>query len=123
MPVYNAQQQQIGVVAIGIRTGYHLSGDDRKPMDHLLDYHLAALSGSLGTFFLVRRLKHIMFGFEPYEIANLFEQRDAMLQSIKEGVIAADNQSHITIVNSEAKRLLQLSGSAEDMVLDCASQH
>ncbi|MBF1995407.1 sensor histidine kinase [Serratia symbiotica] len=123
VPVYNAQQQQIGVVALGIAldTVYQVMSESRWIIYWTITF--AALIGSLGTFFLVSRLKRIMFGFEPYEIANLFEQRDAMLQSIKEGVIAVDNQSHITIVNSEAKRLLQLSGSAEDLVLDCASQH
>ena len=64
-----------------------------------------------------------MLGFEPYEISNLFEQRNAMLQSIKEGVIAVDNESRITIVNDEAKRLLRQSGPVENLLLEAASKH
>lgn len=75
------------------------------------------------TFFPGSALKRIMLGFEPYEISNLFEQRNAMLQSIKEGVIAVDNESRITIVNDEAKRLLRQSGPVENLLLEAASKH
>lgn len=41
------------------------------------------LVGLLGTWVFVKVLKRILFGLEPYEISNLFEQRRAMLHSIK----------------------------------------
>lgn len=45
----------------------------------------------------------------------------AMLQSIKEGIVGVDNQSRLSIVNSEAKRLLKLSDLAQDLLMNCAS--
>ncbi|HEI8864646.1 TPA: two-component system sensor histidine kinase DcuS [Serratia odorifera] len=123
VPVYDAQQQQIGVVALGIAldTVQRVIGESRWIIYWTLAF--AALVGTLGTFFLVKALKRIMLGFEPYEISNLFEQRNAMLQSIKEGVIAVDGQSRITIVNDEAKRLLRQSGPFENLLQDAASKH
>jgi hypothetical protein len=86
-PVFDARHQQIGVVAIGIS----LSKVD-KQISHsrwglLLAMLFSALVGSLGIWVLVRVLKRILFGLEPYEISTLFEQRQAMLQSLKEGLL------------------------------------
>lgn len=70
------------MVALGITldTVYQMMSESRWIIYWTITF--AALIGSLGTFFLVSRIKRIIFGFgfEPYEIANLFEQRDAMLQ-------------------------------------------
>ncbi|MFI8418139.1 sensor histidine kinase [Serratia sp. NPDC078593] len=123
VPVYNAHHQQIGVVALGIAldTVQRVVAESRWIIYWTLAF--AALVGTLGAFFLVKALKRIMLGFEPYEISNLFEQRNAMLQSIKEGVIAVDDQSRITIINDEAKRLLRQSGPFENLLLSSASKH
>ncbi|MCS4316670.1 MULTISPECIES: sensor histidine kinase [Serratia] len=122
-PVYDSERRQIGVVALGIAldTVHRVVAESRWII--YLTLAFAALVGTLGTFFLVKALKRIMLGFEPYEISNLFEQRNAMLQSIKEGVIAVDNQSRITIVNDEAKRLLRQSGPFENLLLESASKY
>lgn len=123
VPVYDAQQRQIGAVALGIAldTVQQIVGQSRWIIYWTIAF--AALVGSLGTFFLVNALKRIMLGFEPYEISNLFEQRNAMLQSIKEGVIAVDNQSRITIVNDEAKRLLGQICPQENLMEDSANPY
>lgn len=51
-----------------------------------------------------------MFGLEPFAIAQMFEERSAMLQSVKEGIVAVDNQSYITIANEEAMKIFQKAG-------------
>ncbi len=51
------------------------------------------LVGLIGTCILVNVLKKNPFRLEPYEISTLFEQRRAMLQSIKEGVVAVDDRA------------------------------
>ncbi len=61
------------------------------------------LVGLIGTCILVKVLKKILFGLEPYEISTLFEQRQAMLQSIKEGVVAVDNSGEVTLINDAAQ--------------------
>ncbi|CAM3516825.1 MULTISPECIES: sensor histidine kinase [Yersinia] len=122
-PVYDANHQQIGVVAVGISLLNIQSVIHENLWSVPWTILFGIFVGSLGTWFLVKALKRIMFGFEPYEISNLFEQRDAMLQSIKEGVIAVDTDCRITLVNHEAKRLFKQNGPLENLLLDNASKY
>ncbi|KAA8998493.1 two-component system sensor histidine kinase DcuS [Affinibrenneria salicis] len=112
-PVFNNDNKQIGVVALGIAltSVQKVINENRWMIPWTI--LAGALVGSLGTWFLVKALKRIMLGFEPFEISNLFEQRNAMLKSIKEGVIAVDTASRITIINDEAKRLFRQSAAPE----------
>src|SRR5690606_27004257 len=54
-------------------------------------------------------------GLEPYEISALFEQRQAMLQSLKEGVIAIDSQGRVTMINHTARQILLLPTHSAEM--------
>jgi len=105
-PVYNDQKQQIGVVSVGISLRNVAEQIDRSRWNMLWTVLFSILVGSLGTWVLVRILKRILFGFEPYEISSLFEQRQAMLQSLKEGVIAIDHEGRVTLINHAARKML-----------------
>lgn len=63
---------------------------------------------SMAIWGLVRVLKRILFGLEPYEISALFEQRQAMLQSLREGVLAVDIHGRVTMINQTAREILLL---------------
>lgn len=63
---------------------------------------------SVAIWGLVRVLKRILFGLEPYEISALFEQRQAMLQSLREGVMAVDMHGRVTMINHTAREILLL---------------
>lgn len=52
----------------------------------------------------------MLLGLEPYEITRLVEERQAMLASVREGVLAVDDQARITLVNPAAERLLVSTG-------------
>jgi CitB family two-component system sensor histidine kinase CitS len=43
---------------------------------------------------------------EPHEIASLYRERSAILQSIKEGIIAVDANGDITMMNDSARKIL-----------------
>jgi two-component system, CitB family, sensor kinase len=73
---------------------------------------IGLLLGIVGSVLLARRIKRQTFDLEPDEIAALLEQREAMLHGIREGTVATDQGGRITIVNDEAKRLLDLDDSA-----------
>jgi two-component system CitB family sensor kinase len=73
---------------------------------------IGLLLGIVGSVLLARRIKRQTFDLEPDEIAALLEQREAMLHGIREGTIATDQGGRITLVNDEAKRLLDLDDSA-----------
>jgi two-component system, CitB family, sensor kinase len=68
--------------------------------------------GILGSVLLARRIKRRTFGLEPDEIATLLEQREAMLHGIREGTVTTDMSGRVTLVNDEARRLLDLDDDA-----------
>ncbi|WP_065649535.1 MULTISPECIES: sensor histidine kinase [Pantoea] len=105
-PVFNAQHQQIGVVAIGISLDAVTDQINQSRWIILWTILIGALAGALGTLILVRVLKRILFGLEPYEISTLFEQRQAILNSVKEGVVAMDDRHDVTLINQAACHLL-----------------
>lgn len=111
-PVYDNQHRQIGVVAIGISLSKVAEQVNQSRWSILWTVLFGTLVGALGTYCLVRMLKRILFGLEPYEISTLFEQRQAMLQSIKEGVIAVDESAQLTLVNQAASQIFQEMGTA-----------
>jgi len=105
-PVYNARHQQIGVVAVGISLEKVEQQISRNRWDAIWLVLFSALMGALGAWALARMLKRVLFGLEPYEISALFEQRQAMLQSLREGVIAVDARGKMTMVNHTARQIL-----------------
>jgi len=65
------------------------------------------LVGLLGSLVLAKNIKKSLFGLEPFTIAKNFEERSAMLQTVREGILAVDKESYITIANEEAMRLFR----------------
>ncbi len=58
---------------------------------NLLTYlGVASVLGVAGSLLLSRRVKRQTLGMEPREITGLVENREAMLQGLKEGVVALD---------------------------------
>ncbi|WP_299998385.1 sensor histidine kinase [uncultured Cedecea sp.] len=105
-PVYNADSQQIGVVIVGISLSKVDEQINHSRWNMLWGVLFSALVGTIGCALLIYTLKRILFGFEPYEISTLFEQRQAMLQSVKEGIIAIGKQGNITLMNQTARKVL-----------------
>ena len=105
-PVYNAHAEQIGVVIVGMSLSEVDEQINRSRWNMLWGVLFSALVGTVGCALLIYTLKRILFGFEPYEISTLYEQRQAMLQSVKEGIIAIDQQGNITLMNQTARKVL-----------------
>ncbi len=109
-PVFAADGRQIGVV---------LSGTLLENLEEIVNHSrrgiyvgvgVGMLVGIFGALVLARKIKKSMFGLEPFAIAKIFEERSAMLQSVREGILAIDNESYITIVNEEAMKIFQQVG-------------
>lgn len=121
-PLYH-NGRQVGAIAVGISTAKVEAIISANLLFAYLALLFGGLVGAVGAFYLARKIKAIMFGLEPSEIASLLEQRSAMLQSIREGVIAVNAQSEITLINDEAKRLLRLSGSSDELLQEQGSKN
>lgn len=69
---------------------------------------IGALLGIAGSLLLARLIKRRTHGLEPREIAALADHREALLHSIREGVIAVGTDDVVTMVNDSARNLLGL---------------
>jgi len=108
--------RQVGAVAVGLLQ----SGVDRTVVSVRRRIALGGLfgfaAGILGAMYLGGRIKRILLGMEPQEISTLLQQRNAMLHSVREGIIGVNRELVVTIVNEEALRLFALAGSHGDLV-------
>jgi two-component system CitB family sensor kinase len=78
----------------------------------LLYLGLGAALGLLASWLLSRRIKRLTRGLEIAEIASLADHREALLHSIREGVVAVNNEGEITVLNDSAQELLDVSEPA-----------
>lgn len=120
-PIYDEHHRQIGVVSIGLELSRVTEQINNSRGSIFWSILFGVLVGLLGTWVFVKVLKRILFGLEPYEISNLFEQRQAMLHSIKEGVIAVDASGEVTLINQAAQELLDYHKSQDDAQLSTLS--
>ena len=85
----------------------------------LLTYVLVGAGvGLAGSLLISRRIKRVTFGLEPQEIRGLVEHREAMLHGLREGVVGVDLRGRLTVVNDEARRLLDLPATSEGRAVD-----
>ncbi|MRS15487.1 two-component system sensor histidine kinase DcuS [Enterobacteriaceae bacterium RIT691] len=110
-PVYDDHHRQIGVVVVGISLSKVDEQISRSRWSVVWSALFSILVGSLGIYALVRVLKRVLLGLEPAEISSLYQQRQAMLQSLKEGVMAVDAQGRVTLINHAARQILLSSSS------------
>lgn len=106
-PIYR-EQRLVGAVVVGI-----MLTDVQKSIGLIRDRILKALVfgllvGFIGAVLLARNIKQAMFGLEPIEIATILEEKQAILSSIKEGIISIDREGYVTVMNEEACKLLGL---------------
>ena len=64
---------------------------------------LGALLGVVGTFAVSRVVKRRTRGLAPTEIAMLADHREALLHSIREGVVAVGTDGRVTMMNDAAE--------------------
>jgi CitB family two-component system sensor histidine kinase MalK len=123
VPVIGSKGEQIGVVSVGI-----LLDDVQQQISQSRRIIYSAtlvgfLVGIVGALALARNIKKTMFGLEPFVIASLLEERIAMLQSVREGVLAIDRESKITLVNKEAMRIFNMAGIEGDLIGKPVNDH
>ena len=116
VPIFADTGEQLGAVAVGI------SADNIKERvkesRHIIyiGVGVGILVGIIGAILLARHIKKSLFGLEPHRIAKILEERNTMLQSVKEGIIAVDKEAKVTLINNEAKRILKKDGITEDFI-------
>jgi CitB family two-component system sensor histidine kinase MalK len=109
-PVYDDNGKQIGAVAVGISLDNLEKSVLTSHFNLLTGSLLGLFVGVLGAVLVAAYIKKTMFGLEPFAIAKILEERDTMLQSVREGIIAVDKEAAITLVNKSALRIFKKAG-------------
>ncbi|MEE1770032.1 sensor histidine kinase [Streptomyces sp. JV185] len=112
VPLRDGHQDIVGAVSVGIA---YDSVHDRLlgTIPGLLLYAGAALAvGVLAALAVSRRLQRGTHGLAFADISALLDEREAMLHSIREAVLALDARGRIRLLNDEAQRLLELDQEA-----------
>ncbi|WP_078394259.1 ATP-binding protein [Shouchella patagoniensis] len=107
-PVFNEEDEVVGVVSVGFMIDYINSIFQQGFFAFLIWLSLIFLLGLIGSRVLARSIRNDTFGLEPYQIARLYKERQAVLESVKEGLIATDQHGMVTLVNQSAKEMLFL---------------
>lgn len=108
VPIVVNDGQIIGVVSVGflIDDVENTITDYSKPVIWIA--FSALIIATIGSIILSKRIKKTMFGLEPEEIATLFKQRNAVIESVREGIIVINNEGKILIINQTAYEILSL---------------
>ncbi|WP_155590716.1 ATP-binding protein [Lysinibacillus cavernae] len=64
--------------------------------------------GIIGGIFLTKSIRKDILGLEPHEISSLYLERSAILLSIKEGILAVDQNGLLTLINHSAKEMMNI---------------
>ncbi|WP_378956741.1 DcuS/MalK family sensor histidine kinase [Pelosinus sp. sgz500959] len=115
-PIFDSDGQQVGVVLVGILSESVQAAVDNSRAAIYVAVGFGLLVGIVGSLALARNIKKSMFGLEPFAIAKIFEERSAMLQTVREGILAVDKGSHITVANEEAMRIFRQVGILDDPI-------
>ena len=108
VPIFANSGKVIGVVSVGYLQETVESVTEGYLQRVLLWVFGLFLFGGIGTWLIARNVKQSIFGLEPVEIARLFRERNAILDSIREGVVAINNKGQVTMLDHEAAKILKI---------------
>ena len=113
VPIVNADNNIIGIVSVGyLDENIHQIIVDRRAIIFTSNVILL-IFGVLVAVLLARNFKRAIFGLEPRQIGRMFYERSAILSSIREGIVAINNDGHITMINQAARKTLELSADQD----------
>jgi two-component system CitB family sensor kinase len=108
VPIKNDNGDVIGIVSVGFLLEDIESAIGAYQEKVVLIIILALVFGVVGAIGVSRYLKRVILGLEPEEIAALYIQRNAVLESVREGIVAIDRNNKVTMMNKAAIRILEL---------------
>ena len=108
VPIFANSGKVIGVVSVGYLQETVESVTEGYLQRVLLWVFGLFLFGGIGTWLIARNVKQSIFGLEPVEIARLFRERNAILDSIREGVVAINDKGQVTMLDHEAAKILKI---------------
>ncbi|MEU1074227.1 MULTISPECIES: sensor histidine kinase [unclassified Streptomyces] len=118
VPLRDAGGAIVGAVSVGIEYD-SVRARLLAAIPGLLAYAGGALAaGALAAYLISRRIQKQTRDLAFSDISALLAEREAMLHSIREGVVALDRGGRVRLLNDEAQRLLGVGPEAAGRPLD-----
>ncbi|MTH55690.1 GHKL domain-containing protein [Bacillus mangrovi] len=100
-------QEVAGVVTVEFSKS-EMNANIAGKIASLVLYTLPVLAaGIIGSVLLARNIRKDTLGLEPNEIAALYRDREAILSSLSEGIIALDQKGRVTMMNPAAEQFFR----------------
>ncbi|MDQ0734313.1 sensor histidine kinase [Arthrobacter agilis] len=113
VPVVDGDGTVRAMVASGITVDRAaIARNAQLPLVALIALGSLAL-GALASFLLSRRLRHATLGMGPADLSRSFVFYDAVLHSVREGLLLTDAAGRLVLYNDQAARLLGLDGTQD----------
>jgi two-component system CitB family sensor kinase len=114
-PVPGRGEQVVALVAVGI-TIRSISGElaDRLPPVFGVG-GAALLVGVAGSWLISARLRRQTRGIAPAELSHMFDYHEAVLHSVREGLVLVGADERVVLCNDAARELLGLSEEQGDI--------
>lgn len=109
VPVFDAEtQKEIGfIVVASLMTD--IASQRREIYEaHFRTFLLILATGLLAAWLTARGIKKTLLGYEPEQLSKFFLERDEVLNSLEEGIVAVDAAGYITLVNKAAGTMLHI---------------
>lgn len=100
--------RQVGAVSVGKLIDTVMSQINTKIQGFIPFIMIGITLGGLSGWILAVSIKNTIFGMEPEEIALALEEKEVVLNNVKEGILAVDTDGRITLFNQEAAKILNL---------------
>jgi two-component system CitB family sensor kinase len=108
VPVRAEDGTIIGLVSVGIAT----RAVNRRLLAQAPTIAAATIAALIlagaGAWLLSRRLRRQTHGLGPMQMTRMYEYYDAVLHSVREGLVVVDQDRRIALINDEGRRLLGL---------------
>ncbi|MCT2586993.1 ATP-binding protein [Actinophytocola gossypii] len=118
VPVYGTGENVVALVSVGI-TLDSIAGQVRERLVPLgIVAGTALVVAMTGTFLVNRRVARQTHGLGPAELSRRIEYHEAILHTVREGLLLLDQDGRVTLINDGARTLLDLTGDVEGRLID-----
>ncbi|MDO6594653.1 sensor histidine kinase [Neptuniibacter sp. 1_MG-2023] len=107
-PIINPEGNIVGIISVGYDLDRVNQIINRYRLTLILVILCSFMLSAVIAVWFASHFKSAIFGLEPEQIARLFDEQRATLESVREGIIAINNASEITTINQAAIETLGL---------------
>lgn len=113
VPIRNTDGRVVALVSAGLKVKNVTSLVDRQIPIILTAGAVALGVATAATVLVGRRLRRQTHSLAPNEMNRMYDHHDAVLHSVREGVLIVGDDGLLLLANDEARRLLDLPSDAE----------